>query len=340
MILHWQLGNHIRSLQVEVRSHGTLTLAACTPWRLGPAWTDVKMGILGTKLLGLRLSCLNVCRSGRFSKGWRFYTASKNATDAPDAVKSVSESSTENPPSPSMLQRRPYVHWTPEELHQAYKLLDDGLTHGEVAARLPGRSLFQVSNMVQRRAQGGGRAWGSRVPYDREEVQKLYDLRKSGASYKEMMEMLPSRTLPSVKKKLKNLDALIATGARDISDLEKWRSGPWTAEETTHLLDLAQQGLTMTQVAGRLKRTVQSIEHRYRQLRATNEAWPSFPTWTPQETAELRRMKSAGFLMKVIAAKLHRPKTGCEKQWLRIMPRNADGSIQRIDGVRRPGRPL
>ena len=113
------------------------------------------MGILGTKLLGLRLSCLKVCRPGRSSNGWKFYTDSKNATDGPGAVKSVSESSTENPRSPSTLRKRPYVYWTPEELRQVYKLLDDGLTYCEVAARLPGRSKYQVSDMVQRRAQGG-----------------------------------------------------------------------------------------------------------------------------------------------------------------------------------------
>jgi len=147
--------------------------------------------------------------------------------------------------------------------------------------------------------------------------------------------MLPSRTLCSVKAKLKNVDALIATGARDSSDLEKWRSRPWTAEETTLLFDIAQQGLTTAQVAGRLKRTIPSIETKYRKSRASNEAWPSFPTWTPQEVAELRLMRFAGFTMKGTAANLYRSVSRCEKQWELIRPRNADSSIQDIDGERR-----
>lgn len=88
---------------------------------------------------------------------------------------------------------------------------------------------------------------------------------------------------------------------------------------------LAQEGFTTEQVAQKLNRTLAAVETRFRKTRTADEHWPSFRYWTPQDVAELIRMRKVGFSLDEIAKALHRSPFSCKQQWGMNRPRDANG---------------
>lgn len=282
------------------------------------------MSVLGARL-GWRLPCLDFLRLGRSQITWRSYTAS---TDANVDVKSESESGTEKLSAPYKHRKGRSPSWTPEEIRLVYKLADDGFSHHAVAARIPGRSYFAVAKILYLRQSGapmapvapGARRWSP------QETEELLSLSNSGASFREIAKILPSRSEDSIISKLRNL-----IGSQNNTGQAKRTYRPWTADETARLHRLAQEGFSMGQVAEKLDRTRSSIDARFRRTRTTDEHWPSFPYWTPQDEAELIRMGKAGFSLGGIAKALHRSLLSCKQQWKMSRPRDADGIVSGND---------
>lgn len=62
----------------------------------------------------------------------------------------------------------------------------------------------------------------------------------------------------------------------------------------------------MDQVAEKLNHPISGVAVRWLRTRVNDEVWPSFNLWTPQDEAELVRMRTAGFSLKEIGRTLHR----------------------------------
>lgn len=82
-----------------------------------------------------------------------------------------------------------------------------------------------------------------------------------------------------------------------------------------------------------MNHTLPAVDKRWRQTRATGELWPSFNFWTPQDEAELVRIRKAGSSLDDIAKALHRSKVGCKQQWKFTRPRHADGTPIKFDDL-------
>jgi hypothetical protein len=234
------------------------------------------MGILGTRL-GWRLPCLNIVRKGRSLNGCCFYKALKIATDAIDpAVKPESDPGTEKLLDSPIYRRDNYAKWTPEEIRQVYELHDDGLNHDAIAARLSGRSYGSVAWLIRLRASSAPVAVRPRA-WSPEESQELLALKESGVPLREIKKKFPLRTEASVKQKLQNIKSeIMVVKAHDGTGQGSSLYRHWTDEDITLLHRLAQRGLTMSEVAEKLSRTVASIDKKFRRINPTNEIWPSY----------------------------------------------------------------
>lgn len=288
------------------------------------------MAILKAKS-GWRLPCLNILRFGRSPKTWwRSYTAS---TDATVGVKSESESGTEKPVIPYKLRKGARASWTPEEISLVQKLADDGLSHHAIPSRLSGRSYSAVASILYYRSSGAPVAQGRRS-WTPQETQKLLSLSESGASVREIAKQFAPRTVASVHTKLKrSKSSACRSGPHDNSGQARRRGRHWTGEEIARLHSLAKEGLSMAQVAQKMNRTLPAVDKRWRQTRAMGEIWPSFSVWTPQDEAELVRMRKAGSSLDEIAKALHRSELGCKQRWKITRPRHADGTSIKFDDL-------
>lgn len=144
---------------------------------------------------------------------------------------------------------------------------------------------------------------------------------EKGASSQELFEKFPHRSQESILAKRKNEMSKSA----EIRKQGVRRRKFWTAEESSLLSKLAQQGLSMAQVAAKLGRSFNSVNMRFLKIpRDEMETWPTLKEWNSQDAA-LMRLQTDGYSLEETAKILHRSCNSVRSRWKDIRPRSADG---------------